>query len=83
MTPATKPITSAAQGATKAHAAVIATSAAIAPFSIIEMSGFLITSHDGDERTEHAGCRRDVRVQRDVREEAEPAEVDRRASSPG
>ena len=33
-------------GATNAQAAVIATSAAIAPFSIIEMSGFLITSQD-------------------------------------
>ena len=32
-------------GATKPHAAVIATSAAITPFSIIEMSGFLRTSH--------------------------------------
>ena len=45
-TPATKPITIAAHGATNAHAAVIATSAAIAPFSIIERSGFLITIHD-------------------------------------
>ena len=40
------PITIAAQGATNAHAAVIATSAAIAPFSIIERSGFLITSQE-------------------------------------
>ena len=46
ITPATKPITIAAHGATNAQAAVIATSAAIAPFSIIEMSGFLITSQD-------------------------------------
>ena len=44
--PDTSPITIAAHGATNAHAAVIATSAAIAPFSIIERSGFLITSHD-------------------------------------
>jgi hypothetical protein len=46
MTPATKPIRIAAHGATKAQAAVIATSAAIAPFSIIERSGFLITIQD-------------------------------------
>ena len=46
ITPATNPITIAAQGATNAQAAVIATSAAIAPFSIIERSGFLITIHD-------------------------------------
>ena len=36
----------AAHGATNAHAAVIATSAPIAPFSIIERSGFLITIHE-------------------------------------
>ena len=42
--PATAPITSAAQGATNPHAAVTATSAAMAPFSIIDRSGFLITS---------------------------------------
>ena len=41
--PATRPITIAAHGATKPHAAVIATSAAITPFSIIERSGFLST----------------------------------------
>jgi hypothetical protein len=46
MTPATSPITIAAQGATNAHEAVIATSAAIAPFSIIERSGFRITIQD-------------------------------------
>ena len=46
ITPATKPIRIAAHGATNAHAAVIATSAAIAPFSIIERSGFLITIHE-------------------------------------
>ena len=46
MPPATKPIRIAAHGATNAQAAVIATSAAIAPFSIIERSGFLITIHD-------------------------------------
>ena len=46
MIPATKPIRSAAHGATKAQAAVIATSAAIAPFSIIERSGFLTTIHE-------------------------------------
>ena len=42
---ATPPITSAAHGATKPHAAVTATSAATAPFSIIERSGLRITSH--------------------------------------
>jgi hypothetical protein len=44
--PATRPITIAAHGETNAQAAVIATSAAIAPFSIIERSGFLITSQE-------------------------------------
>jgi hypothetical protein len=44
--PATAPITIAAHGATNPAAAVIATSAAITPFSIIERSGFLITIHD-------------------------------------
>ena len=39
-------ITIAAHGATNAQAAVIATSAATAPFSIIDRSGFFITSHD-------------------------------------
>ena len=43
--PETRPITIAAHGATKPDAAVIATSAAITPFSIIEMSGFFRTSH--------------------------------------
>jgi hypothetical protein len=42
---ATRPITIAAHGATNAQAAVIATSAPMAPFSIIERSGFRITSH--------------------------------------
>ena len=37
---ATNPITTAAHGATKPEAAVMATSAAMTPFSIIEMSGF-------------------------------------------
>ena len=46
MMPETKPIRIAAHGATNAHAAVIATSAAMAPFSIIERSGFLITIHE-------------------------------------
>ena len=46
MMPETNPIRIAAHGATKAQAAVIATSAAIAPFSIIERSGFLTTIHD-------------------------------------
>ena len=36
----------AAQGATNAQAAVIATRAATAPFSIMERSGFLIRIHD-------------------------------------
>ncbi len=39
MNPEPMPITIAAQGATKPEAAVIATSAPSAPFSIIEMSG--------------------------------------------
>ena len=39
-------MTIAAHGATNAHAAVIATRAATAPFSIIERSGFLMTIHD-------------------------------------
>ena len=42
--PAAAPITTAAHGATKPDAAVIATSAAMTPFSIIEMSGFRRTS---------------------------------------
>ena len=46
MMPDTNPIRIAAQGATNAHAAVIATSAAIAPLSIIDRSGFLTTIHD-------------------------------------
>src|SRR5207248_7773289 len=45
MKPETSPITTAAQGATKPDAAVIATSAASTPFSIIEMSGFRSTIH--------------------------------------
>ena len=44
--PATAPIRIAAQGATNAHAAVIATSPPIAPFSIIERSGFLMSVHE-------------------------------------
>ncbi len=39
-------MTIAAHGATNAHAAVMATRAATAPFSIIERSGFLMTIHD-------------------------------------
>ena len=46
MKPATRPIVIAAHGATKPDAAVIATSAASTPFSIIEMSGFFSTSHE-------------------------------------
>src|SRR5215470_9022273 len=46
MNPETSPITIAAQGATNPDAAVIATSAARTPFSIIDTSGFLITIHD-------------------------------------
>src|SRR5919202_1458014 len=42
--PAARPITIAAQGATKPQAAVIATSAARAPFSIIETSGLRSTA---------------------------------------
>ena len=44
ITPETSPITTAAHGATNPEAAVIATSAAITPFSIIEMSGFFSTT---------------------------------------
>ena len=44
--PATKPIRIAAHGATKPQAAVTATSAATTPFSVIERSGFLITSQE-------------------------------------
>ena len=44
ITPETRPITTAAQGATKPLAAVTATSAASTPFSIIEMSGLRSTS---------------------------------------
>ena len=44
--PATKPITIAAHGATKPHAAVTATSAAMTPFSSIERSGFRTTSQE-------------------------------------
>src|SRR5262249_20185482 len=46
MNPETSPMTIAAQGATNPDAAVIATSAARTPFSIIDTSGFLITIHD-------------------------------------
>ena len=42
--PATAPITTADHGATNPDAAVIATSAAITPFNIIEMSGLRSTS---------------------------------------
>ena len=42
--PDTSPIATAAHGATKPEAAVIATSPASTPFSIIEMSGFLSTT---------------------------------------
>ncbi len=45
MKPETSPITAAAQGATKPQAAVIATRAAMTPFSIIEMSGLRMMSH--------------------------------------
>src|SRR5882724_4266829 len=45
MNPETRPITTAAHGATNPDAAVIATSAASTPFSIIEMSGFFSTTH--------------------------------------
>ena len=83
MMPETNPIRIAAHGATNAQAAVIATSAAIAPFSIIERSGFLTTIHDVIDGAEHAGRRGEVRVQGDVGEEADAAEVHRRASSPG
>jgi len=42
--PATTPITTADHGATNPDAAVMATSAAMTPLSIIETSGFLSTS---------------------------------------
>ena len=45
MTPDTSPITTAAHGATKPDAAVIATSAASTPLSIIETSGLRRTIH--------------------------------------
>ena len=45
MAAATKPISTAAHGATKPHAAVTATSAARTPLSIIETSGLRRTSH--------------------------------------
>src|SRR6185437_2984525 len=45
MKPETSPITIAAQGATNPDAAVIATSAPSAPFSIIEMSGLPSLAH--------------------------------------
>ena len=66
----------AAHGATNAHAAVIATSAATAPFSIIERSGFLITIQDVSTAPSTPAGSREVRVQRDVREEADAAVVD-------
>ena len=83
MTPETKPITIAAHGATKPDAAVIATSAASAPFSIIEMSGFLSTIHAVKMPPSAPAAAAMFVVERDVGEEAEAAEVDRRASSPG
>ena len=49
MKPETSPITIAAHGATNPDAAVIATSAASTPFSIIEMSGFLRTTQAIDD----------------------------------
>ena len=45
MNPETVPIRTAAHGATNPDAAVIATSAASTPFSIIEMSGLRRISH--------------------------------------
>ena len=72
----TRPITIAAHGATKPDAAVIATSAPSAPFSIIEMSGLPSTATRRDA-VERAGRGREVRGRRDVGEEAEAAEVDR------
>ena len=48
ITPATKPMITAAQGATNAHDAVIATRPAMAPLSIIDRSGFLITTQAVD-----------------------------------
>ena len=76
-------MTTAAQGATKPDAAVIATSAAITPFSIIETSGFLMTSHAVDDAGERAGRGGEVRRQRDVAEVAELPPVATRASSRG
>ena len=77
ITPETSPITTAAHGATKPDAAVIATSAASTPFSIIEMSGFFSTTQAvALPPIAPAAAARFV-VMRDVREVAEPAEVDR------
>ena len=75
-TPATKPITIAAQGATNAQAAVIATSAATAPFSIIDRSGFLITSQDASTAPSTPAAAARFVFHRDVGEEADAAEVD-------
>ena len=48
----------------------------MAPFSIIDRSGFLITSHAVIDRAEHARRGGEVRVEGDVREEPDAAEVD-------
>ena len=80
-TPATTPITTAAHGATKPDAAVIATSAAITPFSIIDTSGFLSTIHACADPAERAGRGGEVRRQRDVGEVAELVAGDDAAAS--
>ena len=77
MKPEPTPITIAAHGATKPEAAVIATSAPSAPFSIIEMSGLPSLTQATQMPVTRARGGGDVRRHRDVGEVAEAAEVDR------
>ena len=69
--PAAAPITTAAHGATKPDAAVIATSAAITPFSIIETSGLRRTSQAAPIPPMAPAAAAMVRRQRDVGEVAD------------
>ena len=59
MVPATAPMTTAAPGSTKAHEAVMATSAASAPFAAMVISGLPITIHatNNPARTPEAAAR--------------------------
>ena len=77
MQPEPMPITIAAHGATKPEAAVIATSAPRAPFSIIEMSGLPSFSQAMTIPVTAPAAAAMFVVSRDVGEEAEAAEVDR------